>query len=369
MAARKPPTEVNSIVTYNRCENNVWSALNIQVGNAYEVSLRAGKTSNVTVAAIVSEGGGKFRIKVEWLYSKQDALEYIANRDHQRSIRTDCPNVLYRSTHYGEVAKEAFGTSIALVHRDLAQGFYGTELNASALKDLRMHVFDRIIDFTVEPPRIRTIPLCQFNNVEAGVVFPQPSTLSSEQLRTKIGQAFYRMKASTGGHRCSSVIDADFSAFCDLVYSIPHVRTKATVRVASPSSEDLEVLCNSDYLTKTVEGQDVVCCTVIPSSVKLIYNLKTFRLGISFSYKRERLQAGGLWVGLDNQGLEDIVEGVVRVSVRGQVVTDQLEAGGLPIDSTVTLAHVRDLMDLYSVGELADLERLSFYQNSCKVSG
>ena len=97
MAARKPPTEVNSIVTYNRCENNVWSALNIQVGNAYEVSLRAGKTSNVTVAAIVSEGGGKFRIKVEWLYSKQDALEYIANRDHQRSIRTDCPNVLYRA--------------------------------------------------------------------------------------------------------------------------------------------------------------------------------------------------------------------------------------------------------------------------------
>ena len=59
----------------------------------------------------------------------------------------------------------------------------------------------------------------------------------------------------------------------------------------------------------------------------------------------------------------------MQVSVRGQVVTDQLEAGGLPIDSTVTLAHVRDLMDLYSVGELAELERLSFFKNSCKVSG
>ena len=75
-----------------------------------------------------------------------------------------------------------------------------------------------------------------------------------------------------------------------------------------------------------------------------------------------------MWNG-QPQALGDIQEGIVRISVRGQVVTDQLEAGGLPIDSTVTLAHIRELMDLYSIGRLEDLERLCFYKNDCKVSG
>ena len=80
-APRKPPCELTSIVSYNRRENEDWIALSIQVGNSYEVRIRGNKTSKVVVVAIDSDQAG-YSVKVEWLYSKQEALDFISNVDN-----------------------------------------------------------------------------------------------------------------------------------------------------------------------------------------------------------------------------------------------------------------------------------------------
>eukprot|EP00959_Pyramimonas_sp_CCMP1952_P212565 4447710-Pyramimonas_sp.AAC.1 len=84
------------------------------------------------------------------------------------------------------------------------------------LKDSRNFVCYASVDINARLcPTLTDAPLPPFESVEAGDAFPQPSTLSVEQLRSAIGTGFMRMKPSTGGHRCSFVIDADCAAFLD----------------------------------------------------------------------------------------------------------------------------------------------------------
>eukprot|EP00959_Pyramimonas_sp_CCMP1952_P236223 4936897-Pyramimonas_sp.AAC.1 len=185
-----------------------------------------------------------------WLYTKGDALKIVKDTNGRKAIHNEDPNVLFLSTHFDEISPETIVSPIALVHRSTEVGFYGRILSSPQLKNVRLFKFDKELDTNGANPKLRTLDLTPFDSVNAGIEFPQPSTASVEQLRSRIGECFWRMKPSTGGHKCSSIIDADFAAFVDLVYAVPHTRTPATVRIVCPTRESLGVLCQEECLCK-----------------------------------------------------------------------------------------------------------------------
>eukprot|EP00242_Pyramimonas_sp_CCMP2087_P015651 CAMPEP_0198205478 /NCGR_PEP_ID=MMETSP1445-20131203/9030_1 /TAXON_ID=36898 /ORGANISM="Pyramimonas sp., Strain CCMP2087" /LENGTH=410 /DNA_ID=CAMNT_0043877813 /DNA_START=62 /DNA_END=1295 /DNA_ORIENTATION=- len=333
--------------------------LTVSVGGAFMVQLPRTKTTYVRVRSFSYESHGII-VNIMWLYTKSDALEIIPDGITRAKIRSANPNTLYESNHFADISAETFIESIGLLHIGIAPGIYGQILSPLQQKESRNFVFDSTIDIYASNPKLTATPLVPFNSVEAGSVYPQPSFESGEQLRTRLGESFFRMKASTGSHRNNILVDADMPAFLDLVAAVPHVRTAATIRIVSPSPESMKVLCNPDYLVKVVSHFDVIRCKVVLDSVRIVFYLKTCRLGISYAYTRERKQ-GQRWVLMDNAAIATMRKGVIRVGVGDVIVTADLVGGGLPVDSCTTLKHVRILLDLHDLADNTVTDGHSFW--------
>jgi len=193
--------------------------------------------------------------------------------------------------------------------------------------------------------RVEKVPLPPFDNEEAGLYYPQPSTESVEQVRSRVGENFYKtMKATTGSHITTWVFDVDFAVVAEFMYVVRHRVTPCGVRIEGPSLEDLGVFCDTDLLTKVHDGQDMIKCVVVPTSVRMVYSFKTFRLTAKFRFTRSRLERSG-WVMLDDTS-HDVVESVVQVSLDGVIVTDRTDEGGILIDSKTSLDSLRVLLEL-----------------------
>ena len=368
MAARKPPAFISSIVVYNsRNEQGDFVGLTLNIGGAYEVSLGRGRTAFVKVLGLKSLNCPS--VHIMWLYTKTDVIQCV-DRETQRQTRSAIPNALFLSNHNAVISRDSFIRSIVLVHTTFAFGMYGQLLRPTQLKEEDLYVYDKTINTTTQPATVTNTPYTRFNTVEAGDAYPQPSTMSVEQFRTKLGQLLFRTKASTGGHRVSGVLDVDFSIIADLLNAITHTCCNATVRVVDPSLEDLSVLCSPEYLRKISEGMDTIRCTVIYSSVRIVYYFSTFRLGVSFQYTREILDRGGTWRFMDNAQLlgAPVEEGVITVALNGVVVTSQFEGGGLPVDTLTTLGDVRMLLSLHNLATLEETEELHFHIDGGMVS-
>mmetsp|Transcript_7388 Transcript_7388/g.15070 ORF Transcript_7388/g.15070 Transcript_7388/m.15070 type:complete len:391 (-) Transcript_7388:707-1879(-) len=367
LGQRRPSPEIYSLVVSNtQDENGEYDQLRLNVGSAYEVRIPRGQTTFARIEGIApTDIPRAYNVRVMWLYKKADALNVITNPDVQRTIRTAAPNMLYLSNHLAEVSTDTILGPVSLVHSDLSQGFYGRALTAGQLRDIRDFVFDHFLD--IVRPSLTPVPVPPLNSVEAGLYLNQPSTESVEQLRTLIGEGFFKMKPTTGGHRVSYIVDADFAALADLVATVPHIRTRATVKVVNPTHEELAVLCQEEYLTKLCEAEDIIRCTVLPHTVKLVFYLNTFRLSLNFSYVRER-KVGRKWNPLDNAMVREIREGVIQVAMGDHIVTGDLEGGGLPVDSLTTLKDVRWLLDLHNIASRAESDTMSFHKDDCMVT-
>ena len=352
-----PRTQVNAIIVHNTINvQGEQVALPVTVGGAYMVQLPRGKTTYVRVRSFKHAPRGMVA-NIMWLYTKTDAKDIMRDTITRKKIHNAAPNTLFESNSFQDIDAATFIGLIGLFHTSIATGIYGRILSATQLKDSHNFVYDSTLDVHAANPTLTNSPLPRLDSVEAGSAYPQPSHASVEQLRTRIGETLFRTKASTGSHANTVIIDADLASVLDLVAAVPHVQTAATIRIVTPSPESLGVLCHPDYLVKVTSGLDVIRCKVVPESVRIVFNLNTCRLSVSYRYTRERMQRQK-WVLLDNAEIGTMAQGVVSVGVGDLIVSGD----GLPVDNHTTLTHVRSLLDLYDMADKTAVDTHSFYR-------
>ena len=262
---------------------------------------------------------------------------------------------MWLSNHGDVISVSSVLGPVSLVHSDLELGFYGDGLSATHKKDVNLFVYSEkfVLGNRNTLGVIQAVTLPPFDSVQAGEFFPQASTESIEQLRTRFGHHFFsKMKARTGSHRVSTSFDADFAATADLLSAVEHTRTKVMVRVKNPTIEQLGRLVDVNYLFKTHEGADIIRCTVLPHTVLITFSLKSFRANLTFSFRREiRIRGKGPWEPLDNADLKDVEDGFVQLLIEGVSVAVE----GVPVNNTTTLTQLRALSELYVDREVNDL--------------
>jgi len=351
MAARRPPNLISSMVTYSTTDdegNRV--ALRITAGSSYEVSTRQGARTGVAFfrARQIEKNNQGWNVKGSWIYTKRDVLANQVDEATKQIVRDEPVNALFLSTETVTLDPLTFLGSIAFTHNVLSFGFYGKYLSDRLKKEKKMFVYGFL--FHHRSKTLERVPLPRFDNEEAGLNFPQPSTGSSEQARARVGEGFIRtMKATTGSFVNRFSLEVDFAVFADCMYSVPHRVTPATVRIIAPLVEHLAFLCDVECLTKMHQGQDLIRCVVDTNSLRLIYNLKTFRLGVQYRFTRERrIRERGCetWLLLDSPLTPEFM---VQVTVNGVNITDTMEEGGLVVDETTTFEVVRELLNLNGI--------------------